>query len=82
MLRDGVIEPMKDGNLDPYIIFIANSDVYDFYITGDEVEYIVIKLDDDSYRLITNHSAKKINVKSLGANQLIVNFVCQYIVYK
>jgi hypothetical protein len=57
MLRDGVVMDKPEGSLDPYIIFIANEDVHDFYLTGDTVEYIIIKLGPDEkgkelYRLI------------------------------
>ena len=50
--RDGIITRKKEGNLDPYIIFIAISDTYDFYITGDKVEYLIIKIGENTYRLI------------------------------
>ena len=50
--RDGVITYRETEALDPYLIFVANSDVHDFFLTGDKVEYIIIKLNDDHYRLI------------------------------
>ena len=50
--RDGVISRRQNDTLDPYLIFISITDVHDYYTTGDKVEHIVIKLGDDSYRLI------------------------------
>lgn len=52
MERDGVIVKRKEGNLNPYIIFVTITDIYDFYITGEKVEYLIIKIGDKSYRLI------------------------------
>ena len=50
--KDGIIEEKPEGNLNPYMIFIANCDVYDFWLTGDKVEYLIIKLGDKRFRLI------------------------------
>ena len=50
--KEGVIVPRKSEALDPYLIFVSNSDVHDFLLTGDKVEYIVINLGDDYYRFI------------------------------
>jgi hypothetical protein len=52
IIRDGIASPKPDGNLNPYIVFIANNDTYDFLLTGDKVEYIIIKLPEEHYRLI------------------------------
>lgn len=52
MIRDGVIMKKPDGELDPYLVFLANADIYDFQLTGDKVEYLIIKLGDDWFRLI------------------------------
>lgn len=50
--REGVIKPFDGDNVDPYLIFIANNDVHDFYLTGDKVEYLIIKTGDKTFRLI------------------------------
>lgn len=52
IIRDDVMQHRKEGALDPYLIFIANEDVHDFYLTGDTTEYIIFKVDDKTYRLI------------------------------
>ena len=52
ILKDGVLTEKPKGSLDPYLIFIANSDVYDYWLTGDKVEYIIIKLEKENFRLI------------------------------
>lgn len=43
--KEGVLR-LHEGSLMPYIIFIANNDVHDFLLSGDKVEYLIIKLDD------------------------------------
>lgn len=50
--KEGLLIPKPTGNLSPYMIFISASDVHDFYLTGDKVEYLIIKTSKDSYRLI------------------------------
>jgi len=53
IIKDGVITKRETEALDPYLIFIANSDIHDYLLTGDKVEYVIIKLDEkDHYRLI------------------------------
>src|SRR6056297_2616009 len=50
--KDGVLEPKPDGNLNPYLIFVAAEDTYDFHMTGSRVEYLILKYDVDTYRLL------------------------------
>jgi hypothetical protein len=52
--KEGVLMPKPKGALDPYMIFVDISDVYDFFLTGDKVEYLIIKLDNERkrYRII------------------------------
>ena len=54
MNREGIIKPYDGGNLDPYMIFIALEDVHDYYLSGNKVEYLIIKLDKEKkkYRVI------------------------------
>lgn len=49
-IREGIAKEYEGGNLDPYIIFISISDVKDYFLTGDKVEYLIIKLDDQNKR--------------------------------
>jgi hypothetical protein len=44
--KEGVVMPKPEGALNPYLIFIDINDVHDFFLTGDKVEYLIIKLDD------------------------------------
>ena len=52
--REGIVRTYDGGNVDPYMIFIALEDVHDYYLTGDKVEYLIIKLDKErkKYRII------------------------------
>ena len=45
--KNGIVQHQTKDNLDPYLIFISASDVYDQLTTGDKTEYIIIKLADD-----------------------------------
>ena len=51
------IEVDAEGNstkpLDPYMIFISISDIHDYFLTGDKVEYLIIRLEKNKkYRVI------------------------------
>ncbi len=50
--RNGVVMPRPQGNLSPYMIFVSIADVHDYYLSGDKVEYIIIKLGNNQFRLI------------------------------
>ena len=44
LIKEGITEDYKGGNVDPYVIFVSISDVKDYRVTGDEVEYLIWKV--------------------------------------
>jgi hypothetical protein len=62
--REGRLTKHDGKALDPYMIFVSISDVHDYYLTGDKVEYLIINLDKNKkiYRIIDD------------AKDIIVNF--------
>lgn len=77
--RDGFIEKAKDGNLDPYIIFISIKDIHDYLLNGDKVEYVIIKLGDERYRLIDD--SRDVIFKKNGTKLIIESEVINEIGY-
>jgi hypothetical protein len=69
--KDGVIQPKPEGNLDPYMIFVSNTDVHDFYLTGDKVEYLIVRLGDDRYRLMDDEKDIVLTWKKGATNNII-----------
>ena len=76
--KEGVVR-LHEGSLNPYLIFIANNDVYDFLLSGDKVEYLIIKLDDkkkvfrvidDSRDIILNYENDKVTSKNEVKNEI------------
>ena len=75
--KEGVISQYNGEPLKPYIIFISIKDVYDYKLTGDKVEYLIIKLGDKEFRLIDdakdviiNYSNNKINSYEAIENEI------------
>ena len=52
--REGIIQRSNGESLNPYLIFISASEVHDYFLSGDKVEYLIIKLDKDGkqFRII------------------------------
>ena len=55
-IREGVEKPYTGESLDPYILFYAAEDVYDFNSIGDDLEYLILDYGDEDgtkfYRII------------------------------
>lgn len=63
-IKEGVIKQYDPAKaLDPYLIFISISDIKDYYLTGDKVEYLIIKLDKENkkYRVIDDAFDRVVN---------------------
>lgn len=74
IIREGVPKPDDGKNLDPYMIFIAITDVHDYYLTGDKVEYLIIKLDKENkkYRVIDDNRDIILNFTNDGMETVSV----------
>lgn len=66
--KQGVLSVYNDEPLKPYMIFISAEDVKDFKITGDKVEYLIIKLGNNKYRVIDDENDC---VVDYGKNKII-----------
>jgi hypothetical protein len=76
--REGIVKAYEGGNVDPYMIFIALEDVHDYYLTGDKVEYLIIKLDkehkkfrviDDEKDAVVEYSNERANIINIIPNE-------------
>ena len=68
--KDGIITKRDSNELDPYMIFISISDVYDYYIVGDTVEYLIVKVGKDLFRIIDDEKDVIIEYKDKKTKEL------------
>ena len=76
MIREGVEQKYEGGALNPYMIFIAAEDVHDFNAIGDNLEYLLIKIESkedkyEYYRLLDD--AQDTIVKYDKANKKVAS---------
>jgi hypothetical protein len=73
--KEGIISKFEGASYNPYIIFIAAGDVYDFHLTGTKVEYLIIKLGTEVFRLIDDEKDRIFtrNSQSITVTSELVN---------
>jgi hypothetical protein len=71
-IREGIKRAYNEENLDPYLIFLSIGDIHDYYLWGDRVEYLIIKLDDKKKRFRIIDDEKDIIIDRTNDNKFSV----------
>ena len=60
--KEGILSNYEGGAVNPYMIYISIADVHDFRMTGDKVEYLIIRLSKDQKKFRVIDDARDIVV--------------------